>query len=89
MTKKKSVLFQNLVKFRCGVYGIEEYETFYDDENINDFIVHHEHLCIEQQGFPESVWDEYSNWLNTEFVGVKVCLKNRRGLVHTVKGALI
>ena len=86
MTKEKSTLFQNLVKFRCGVYGIEGYETFYDDENIDDFIVHHEHLCIEQQGFPESVWDEYINWVNTEFVGVKVSLKNGKSLVHTVRG---
>ena len=41
MTKKKEVLFQNLVKFRCGVSGISEYETFNDDENIDDFIISH------------------------------------------------
>ena len=33
---EKSFIFQDLVKFRCGVYGIESYETFYDDENIDD-----------------------------------------------------
>ena len=78
MTIGKSILFQNLVKFRCGVSGITEYETFNDDENIDDFIINHELLCIEQQGFPESVWDEYINWFHTEFVGVKVTLKDQK-----------
>ena len=77
MTKEKSILFQNLVKFRCGVSGIKEYETFHDDENIDDFIINHELLCIEQQGFPESVWDEYINWFHTQFIDVKVTLKNQ------------
>ena len=72
----KSKLFQDLVKFRCGVYGIEEYNTFYDDENIDDFIQSHERLCLESKGLKEEVWDEYIEWINTEFVGVKVNLSN-------------
>ncbi len=85
----KSKLFQDLVKFRCGVYGIEEYNTFYDDENIDDFIQSHERLCIEEKGFSsDDVWDEYIEWVNTEFVGVKVNLQNDVGNLHTMKGVL-
>ena len=73
---EKSFIFQDLVKFRCGVYGIESYETFYDDENIDDFIQSHERLCLESKGLKEEVWDEYIEWINTEFVGVKVNLSN-------------